>query len=103
MANGPNKRGVWVWYVATGAALAIFRVSLLMWWVHLAVTHQMTATVNSLMWCLRPEFLLSEYSRAGELRFNSSFYLFWASLLTLGSFVLPTPVLLVGWLRQRRR
>jgi hypothetical protein len=63
----------------------------------------MNATINDLLACLRPEFLLADYTRAGDIRFGPPFYLFWSSVLTLGSFILATPILLAGWLRQRRR
>jgi len=39
--------------------------------------------------------------RVGEVRVQRS--LFWASLLALGSFIMATPMLLAGWLRQRAR
>jgi hypothetical protein len=56
-------RGVLVAYLSTAAVLAILRVSLLAWWVHLSVTHQMNETVYYLFLCLRPEFLLDVYTR----------------------------------------
>ena len=83
----------------------MLRVSLLAWVEHRAATDQMTETVYNLFWCLRPEALLGEYTRVGEIHFESLtlHFFFWASLLTLGSFIIAMPVLLVGWLRQRRR
>jgi hypothetical protein len=97
-------RGVWVTYPRTGAALAIFRVSLLAWVEHRTVTHGMTEVVYHLLWGLRPEGFLGEYTSVGAIHFETVrlHFLFWASLLTLGSFIIATPVLLVGWLRQRR-
>jgi hypothetical protein len=97
-------RGVWVTYLRTGAALALFRVSLLAWVEHRTVTHGMTEAVYHLLWGLRPEALLGEYTSVGAIHFESVtlHFLFWASLLTLGSFIMAIPVLLVGWLRQRR-
>lgn len=96
-------RGVLVAYLRTGAALAILRVSLLAWVEHRSATDQVTETVYNVFWFLRPEILLGEYTRVGALDFESLHFLFWASLLTLGSFIMATPILLVGWLRQRRR
>jgi hypothetical protein len=32
----------------------------------------------------------------------TSFYMAWGSVVALGSFVLATPILFVGWLRQRQ-
>ena len=100
--SGRLERGVWVTYLRTGAALAVLRVSLLAWVEDRAVTHQMTETVYNLLWGLRPEGFLGEYT---AIHFDNStlHFLFWASLLTLGSFIIAMPVLLVGWLRQRRR
>ena len=94
-------RGAVVPYLITGAALAVSRVSLLAWVEH----HPGTETVYSLLWLLRPEILLGEKTRVGGIQFENVnlHFLFWASLLTLGSFILATPILLVGWLRQRRR
>jgi hypothetical protein len=98
-------RGVWVAYLSTGAVLAISRVSLLAWVEHRSVSHQMSETVYNLFWFLRPEILLAEYGPLGAIHFSSltQHFLFWPSVLTLGSFILATPILLVGWLRQRRR
>jgi hypothetical protein len=63
----------------------------------------MTETVNALLSCLRPELRLAEYTDAGGIRFGRQFYLFWGLVLTLGSFIMARPILLVGWLRQRPR
>jgi inner membrane protein involved in colicin E2 resistance len=41
-------RGVWVTYLLVGAALALFRVSLLAWVEHRSVTHGMTEAVYNL-------------------------------------------------------
>jgi hypothetical protein len=43
-------RGVFAAYLRTGAALAIFRVSLLWWVEYRAVTHRMTEPVYNLLW-----------------------------------------------------
>jgi hypothetical protein len=97
-------RGVLVAYLGTGAALAILRVSLLVWVNHRHASHTVTETVNNLFWVLRPEGLLGEYTRVGSIHFSQTeYYLFWGSVLTLGSFMIAAPILLVGWLRQRRR
>ena len=98
-------RGALVAYLSTGAALAIFRVSLLVWVWYRAASQEMTETVYNLFWLLRPEILLGEYNLVGGIDPESwkLRLLFWGSLLTLGSFILATPILLVGWLRQRRR
>jgi hypothetical protein len=94
-------RGVWVTYLLVGAALALFRVSLLAWVEHRSVTHGRTEAVYNLLWGLRREGFLGEYTPVGAIHFESVtlHFLFWASLLTLGSFISAMPVLLVGWLR----
>jgi hypothetical protein len=97
-------RAGWVTYLRTGAVLALVRVSLLAWVEHRAVTHTMTEAVYNSLWVLYPEGLLSEYTRIGVIHFDTVtlHFLFWALLLTLGIFIITTPVLVVGWLRQRR-
>ncbi|HEY3382885.1 MAG TPA: hypothetical protein VGK32_14005 [Vicinamibacterales bacterium] len=98
-------RGVLVAYLSTGAALAVVRVSLNAWAEYRSISQQMTETVYNLYWLLRPEILLAEYDLLGVTRIENWTLrvLFWSSLLTLGSFIMATPILLVGWLRQRRR
>jgi hypothetical protein len=102
--GGTLGRDVWLAYLRTGTAMAILRVSLLAWVEQRTASHQMTMTVYSVVWCLRPELLLGEYTRVGEIHFNGLLphFLFWSSILTVGSFIIATPILLVGWLRQRR-
>jgi hypothetical protein len=89
-------RGVWVWYLTTGAVLAISRVALLVW---LNYRHP----PGSWSW-LYPEAVLSIFWRSltGFVDWTE-YYLAWGSLVTLGSFVMATPILLVGWLVRRRR
>jgi hypothetical protein len=49
-SNGRVERGrrlgtsVWVWYLTTGAVLAVARVALFMWMNHRAVSHRATET-----------------------------------------------------------
>ena len=84
--------------------MAISRVSLHVWVSRRFVSHTVTETVINLMWFLCPEGFLGDYTRVGAIHFSrTQYFLFWASLLTLGSFIIATPILLVGWLRQRRR
>jgi hypothetical protein len=98
-------RAVWVAYLSTGVALAIFRVSLRAWVEHQRVSHRMTETVYDLLWLLRPELLLLEFNLIHGVvpDRNPPDIIFWGLLLTLGSFILAMPILWVGWLRQRRR
>ena len=98
-------RTVWVAYLTTGAAMAIFRVSLLAWVFYRWREGQITKTLGNLMLFLGPEAGSDRLIVWGE-TFQSEtlrpFFLFWASVLTVGSFIMTTPILLVGWLRQRR-
>lgn len=95
---------LFVVYVATGSALAILRVSLLAWMEYRSLSDQMTPTEYSFLWILYPEELLAGYTRLGSIHFSSltKYFLFWGFIQTLGSFILATPILLVGWLKQRR-
>jgi hypothetical protein len=104
-SRNPLGRGVWVAYLSVGTALAVLRLSVLAWVEHRTATGQMTDIVYSLVWCLRPELLIGEYTSVGAVHFESlvQHFFFWGSILTLGSFILATPILLVGWLRQQRR
>jgi hypothetical protein len=98
-------KGVWVLYLSTGAALALIRISLLAWIEHRTASHQISETYYTLLWGLRPEILLGEYTRVGAVHFESlkQHFLFWGTILTVGSFIIATPVIVVSWLRQRRR
>ena len=100
-----RRRGVLVSYLSTGAALAISRVALLVWFDH-EQHHGWTATDNYLMWGLYPEELLSLHTFLGLIYFRPSgygYFLFWGSIVALLSFVMATPILLVGWLVRRRQ
>ena len=52
---------------------------------------------------LERDGLITGEWRATENNRRAKYYLAWCSLFTLGSFLMATPILLVGWLRQRRR
>ena len=97
-------RGVWVWYLTTGAVLAVTRVALFLWLVHRAISDAQTETDNFLTGWLYPEFVVSIFWNSLVSSYSgAAYYLAWGSLVTVGSFVMATPVLLVGWLRQSRR
>jgi hypothetical protein len=101
--SGRIERGVWVTYLRTGAALAVLRVSLFVWVEYRAFAH--TGPEYSLLWGLQPEAFLGEYTSVGAIHFESLTlqFLFLASLLTLGSFIIAMPILLVASLIRRRR
>lgn len=90
------RRGVWVTYVGVGAVAAIARVALLV-----ARVDQPNWMAYTLEWALHPEIDLGHISPFGREHSATLFYISWSSILTLGSFVMATPVLLVGWLVQR--
>jgi hypothetical protein len=99
---GPRR--ALTFYLLTGAALAISRVALLVWVFYREASHTVTPTVYSLMRFFYPEALLADYTRLSVIHVGrTEALLIWGSILTLGSFILATPILLVGWLRQRRR
>ena len=51
-----------------------------------------------------PEALVSHYNPLGVMNLpRTEFFLIFGLLLVVGSFVMATPILLVGWLAQRRR
>jgi hypothetical protein len=86
------------------AVLALSRVALLVWAVHRYVSHTVTDTAASLLWCFYPELLLADGTGLGVIHVSrSEALLMWSVMLTLGSLILATPILLVGWLAQRRR
>ena len=97
-------RGTIVCYLSIGSALAISRVALYLWVDHRYITHTVTETVVRLIPCFYPEALLADYARLGSINVSRiGANLMWGSLLTLGSFIMATPILLVGWLIRRRR
>jgi hypothetical protein len=104
-SNGRVERGrrlgtsVWVWYLTTGAVLAVTRASLFVLMVRRAITH---GPNYLLMDWLFPE-VVAVYSWHRLQGLTGAEY-FWAygSIVTVGSFVMATPVLLMGWLRRRR-
>lgn len=96
-----GDRGIWFAYLSTAAVLSVFRASLLVWWVHLTRTHQMNQTIDYLFFCLRPELLLGDYTRLGDIGFGPAFFLLWVPVLTAGSFLIASPILFLG--RRWRR
>jgi hypothetical protein len=98
-----DGRRVWVLYLTTGAALAVSRVALFVWLYHHSTTSR--AAWYLVLCCLHAEYLLASHT---PLFFDmdpgtTEYFLVWGSLVTLGSFVMATPILLVGWLVRRGR
>jgi hypothetical protein len=100
-----GRRGVLLMYLGAGATLAILRVSVLAWIEQRSALHQMSKVVNDSLLFLSPESLLAEYTRIGRIHFENrtQHFLFWSAVLTLGSFIIATPILLLGRLKQWRR
>jgi hypothetical protein len=103
--GGRAARGPWRAYLVTAGALAVFRVSVLAWTEYRYLSQRDLQIVYSADRLLEPEILLSGYTRVGMIHFETmtSHFAFWASLLLIGSFIIATPVLLIGWLRASRR
>jgi hypothetical protein len=97
------RRRVWVSYLGVGAALAVARVALMVWVNQRQIYSAMTETVLRLSWGLYPEAPLFAWL-FGQVGFTrSGHYLAFGSLLVVGSFIIATPILLRGWLAERRR
>jgi hypothetical protein len=86
-----------VYYLSCGAAFAILRIAVLG-----SVTVKFAEARWYLRWVLYPEALLLIHTRLGHLGWDDSSFVF-ATLLAVGSYVMATPILLVGWRLRRRR
>jgi hypothetical protein len=93
--------GVWVWYLAIVAVLAVTRLAFLVWMNHRHQWWSMSSEMESYVVYLYPEDLV-EFLWSLQGLFYTHYYLVWCSLLTVGSFVMASPILIVGWLRHRR-
>jgi hypothetical protein len=107
-SNGRVGRGrrlgrrVWLWYLTAGIVLAVTRVSLFVSMVRRAIRHGQTEADSLLMDWLFPEVVaVYTWHRLQGLT-GAEYYWAYGSIVTVGSFLLATPVLLVGWLRRRR-
>jgi hypothetical protein len=95
--------GVWVCYLTTGGVLAVTRVALFVWLVDQQTKKHMYTEINQFMFnYLYPEFVFGLFWRSLVAVYGTAYYLAWGMLVTVGSFVMATPILLVAWLRQRR-
>jgi hypothetical protein len=95
--------GVRARYLTTGAVLAATRVGLFMWVNHQFASDTRTATNTFIAHWLYPEAFVSIFWRSLVAFEGTKYNVAWSSLITIGSFVMATPILLVGWLTQRRR
>ena len=96
------EKGASETYLMTAALLAISRVALLVWLNRRLASHTSTGMDYWLLWWY-PEALISGSWNSLSALSGTKYYVAWGSLITIGSFVIATPILLVGWLRQRRR
>lgn len=95
--------GVFVWYLITGAALAVSRVALLVTAMPQLSSYAVSETFQHLWWVLEPEvFLVNSTSLGSRGSTWMEILLAGGVLVTLGSVIMATPILLVGWLRHRR-
>jgi hypothetical protein len=92
-------------YLITGTALAISRVALYVWLTDVYVGDTVfPETVPYALWALNPEALLGQHTSLGLIHVTrAQAILMWGAILTVGSFIMATPVLLLGWLIRRRR
>ena len=93
-------RGVWVFYLGTGAVLSILRVALDLWLSYRIHTGTQTAFDHSLLWVLYFEDLMTAYIPLGSVS-ETAYHFVWTPILILNSFIMATPILLVGWLMRR--
>ena len=100
--RGGLSRRVWVYYLITGAALAVSRVALLVTAMPDLSSYAVIETFQHLWWVLEPEvFLVNSTSLGSRGSTWMEILLGMGALLTVGSFIMATPILLVGWLRHR--
>ncbi|HEX8919703.1 MAG TPA: hypothetical protein VF898_14460 [Chloroflexota bacterium] len=98
-------RGMWMSYWATGAVLAMLRVALFV----RVYYHSISGTLSQvdrfvILSVLYAEWLLGLHTRIGELASGMPWHLLvWVSVVTIDSFLMATPILLVGWLVRRHR
>jgi hypothetical protein len=99
--GGRLRTSVRVLYVTAGAVLAVTRIALFLWVVDQQAHHHVYTRVNMFIseW-LYPEMVVSIVWRSLVAYGGAKYYLAWCSLFAVGSFVMATPILLVGWLRQ---
>src|SRR3977135_2899439 len=89
--------GVWLWYLITGAVLAVTRVALFVWVNHQRAKDIYTGTSAFIETWMYPEIVVSILWRS--LVGLAGTIWVWYLLFTVGSFVMATPILVVSWLR----
>jgi hypothetical protein len=92
-----------IWYLSVGAVLTILRVAVLVWLLYISMgAHAIdTYLAGGLLY---PENALMKFTSLSILRLQGlGFWLVWIPIIALVSFAVATPILLVGWLAQRRR
>ena len=92
---------VWAWFAIAGTVLAVARVALLVWLNHRLASHTSTGMDSFLLW-LYPEAVITRVWNSLSAAGGTKYYVAWCSLITAGSFVMATPILLLGWFTRRR-
>jgi hypothetical protein len=82
-------------YAALGATLALIRVATLIYVNHRMTSHTMSDRIYKLMWVLYPEGLVVPHLPGPFQTLGALYYPAFCLLLVFGSFILPTPVLLI--------
>ncbi len=83
-------------YLGAGTALALARIAMFLWLNYGSGAHMGTQTATLVEWALYPEAFLSMHTWIGHIANQGVFSFLFASLLVLGSFVLASPLLLLG-------
>ena len=103
--RGRLGRGVFVAYLVAGTVVAISRAGLYVWLNDVYASQvPFPEIVPYVEWALHPEALLGAYTPLGQIEVtHTQANLMWGSILAVGSFIMTTPILLVGWLIRRRQ
>ncbi len=87
-------------YLRVAAAIALSRVILYLWLVHRYSTHTVTETVLRLGQLVYPEEFVAIHTGIASIESRTLFLSLFIVMLTLGSLILASPLLMVGaWKR----
>jgi hypothetical protein len=89
------------WYLTAGTILAVTRVAVFVWVNHQFASDIRTTTNEFIAYWLYPEGMVVLVWPTFIVLHGTKYYVAWCSLVVVGSFVMSTPVLLVGWLMRR--
>ncbi len=92
-----------IWYLCVGAVLTILRVAVLVWLLYISMGAH-AIDIYLAFGLLYPEHALMKFTSLSTLRLEGlGYWLVWIPIMALVSFAVATPILLVGWLRLKRR